>query len=144
MRPETPMGARRRQKMSRLGDWSQWNVIKVISINLPTQLLKYSTYQLVIWSLSRRRNIQRALWSWVWAVPVLSRFGKPWAESSTLERKTLGKKSHVFASETPWNDQIFSLSGSLSRQQYCLQMLKLFIKTKQVPGVLGCLVHQAA
>jgi hypothetical protein len=31
----------------------------------------------------------------------LSRFGKPWAESSTPERKTLGKKLHAFASESP-------------------------------------------
>jgi hypothetical protein len=37
----------------------------------------------------------------------VSRFGKPWANFSTLERKALGKKSHDFASETPWNDQFF-------------------------------------
>ena len=31
----------------------------------------------------------------------------------------------------------------LSRQEYCLQMLKFIIENR-VPGVLECLVHQAA
>jgi hypothetical protein len=42
-----------------------------------------------------------------WWREKMSRFGKPWPEVSTLAEKTLGPKTHRFASESPGNDQFF-------------------------------------
>jgi hypothetical protein len=43
-----------------------------------------------------------------WWREKMSRFGKPWPEVSTLAEKTLGPKTHRFASESPGNDQFFN------------------------------------
>jgi hypothetical protein len=37
----------------------------------------------------------------------LSKFGNPWADFASFGVKALGKKSHQFASESPWNDEFF-------------------------------------
>jgi len=40
----------------------------------------------------------------------LSKFGNPWPCFAGFGGKTLGSRTHRFASESPWNDQ-FSLLG---------------------------------
>jgi len=54
------------------------------------------------WQSGREQEAARAWWC-----EKMSRFGKPWPEVSTLAEKTLGPKTHRFASESPGNDQFF-------------------------------------
>ena len=55
------------------------------------------------------RWIPKVSWNYEveWPWELLSKFGNPWADFASFGGKALGKKSHQFASESPWNDQFF-------------------------------------
>jgi len=46
-----------------------------------------------------------------------SKFGNPWTYFAGFGGKTLGSRTHRFASESPWNDQFSPLRAKLKRKE---------------------------